>query len=135
MKLFRKFSFGLMLVAAFASTGAHCGKVNPAVPIVMTVKTVDEGVAKFTDWAVKEEKNIALDAIKKCDGKMSEAFETCVKEDVAVHRAPIDKVKAAMKIYADALAIAQGVKNADVIAASKALIDAFASCGIGVGGI
>lgn len=113
---------------------AACGP-TPKVVVIATVKTVDEGVGVFKEWAVAEEDRIASDAIAKCrDQPSKSAYDVCVKNVVEPRRAPIDKVKGVMQVYLDVVSAAGGVVAGRVIEAAKALTQAFADIGIKVGG-
>ena len=123
----------LLLLPTFLMVAA-CGP-TPKVVVIATVKTVDEGVNVFKTWAVTEEDHIASDAVAKCKDALSRsAYDSCVNGVVEPRRAPIDKVKAAMKVYLDVVSAAGGVVAGNVVEAARALTQAFADIGIKVGG-
>lgn len=115
--------------------GCHLSvKETAVIAAVATVKTVDEGIKVFTDWAIKQEDAIANQAIEMCS-KTTLPFGECVHAEAAKLREPIEKVKAAMKVYDAALAAGQAASGSGSISqASAALIEALAACGISVGG-
>jgi precorrin-6B methylase 2 len=113
--------------------GGACGKKGAVVATIATVKTLDEGIKAFAKWAAAEEDKIANQAIAVC-GNKTEPFGECVHAEAAKHREPIDKAKAALKLYDAALAAAQGARTSDVAATAAALTEALSVCGIVIGG-
>lgn len=105
------------------------------VAIIATVKSVDEGIDVFTTWAVAEESKIADTAVASCRNKMTRPeYEACTAKILEPRRAPIDKAKTAIRVYGEAVKLAQGVRTGDVLAAAAAVTGALAAVGVKVGG-
>ncbi len=103
------------------------------VTTIATVQTIEEGVITFNAWAVKEEDAIADEAINKCaSNKTRPAFFACVERVATPRRAPIDRVKSAIRFYRNVLKGGAAATSFDVQQAAQSLIDAFAGVGLKV---
>jgi hypothetical protein len=123
----------LVLCAPLLSSCCH-GQHGGTTALIATVKTLDEAVAAFKNWAVIEEDNIAKDAVAKCkDSDTSQIYDECTKKVIEPRRVPIDRVKLGMRLYLDVLNAANGVQTKDVQQAATSLLDALAAVGIKIG--
>lgn len=126
----------LLAVSVFVmSMGSGSCRNGGTTALIATVKSVDEGIRAFTDWAVVEEKKIAEDAVGKCKRQPTKlAYQVCVADVIQDRRSKIDRVKLVIKIYGDALAVAHGAQTQDVAEAAAGVTNALASVGVYLGG-
>jgi hypothetical protein len=134
MVLLYAMNLGMFIGTSGCCHGEGCGKKAVVVAAVATVKTLDEGVKAFTDWAVKEEDKIVNASIAACSASTG-PFGECVHAEAAKRREPIDRVKTALKFYDAALAGGQlAAGNGTLTQAAAALTSALAGVGVNVGG-
>ena len=121
-----------LAVALFVlSMGAGSCRNGGTTALVATVRSIDEGIRAFTDWAVVEEKKIAEDAVGKCKKQPTKlAYQVCVADVIQDRRSKIDHVKLVIKIYGDTLVVAHGAQTQDVAEAAAGVTNALASVGI-----
>lgn len=121
--------FGLFFLPA---SGCRNGGTTAMIAVI---KSADQGIKAFVDWAVIEEGKIADAAIAQCKAQPSrEAYDICTRDYALQKRAPIEKVKLSIRLYAAALQAAHGAQTQDVAAAANAVVSAMAAVGIYVGG-
>lgn len=130
-RLVKNFLIILLFCFSFGFGGCRNGGTTA---LVATVKSVDEGIKAFVEWAVVEEKKIAEDAVGKCKKQPTKlAYQVCVADVIQDRRSRIDHVKLVIKLYGDAVTAAHGAQTGDVAEAAMAVTNALASVGIFTG--
>jgi hypothetical protein len=125
-------ALALLVMLPAAGCGATTKQIA-ATATIATVQTIDEGLAQFAAWATNEEDAIAEAAVRSCAGKATRAeYNACTSAIVTPRRAPIDKAKAAIRLYRAALAGGERLAQGDLAITAQSVVEALAAVGIRV---
>lgn len=99
--------------------------------LVATVDTIDDALPIYDQWEGPEEHEIARMAVAGCDGlHPREAFMACTANLSAPRRAKIDRVRAAKRVYRQAVELGADAAAGNPLGAAMDLIRALGDVGI-----